>query len=38
VHEAYVIWLAIYVPVALVAYALWDTRWWHAMAQWIMGV
>jgi hypothetical protein len=36
VHEAYSIWLAIYVPVALVAYALWDTPWWHATARQIM--
>jgi membrane protein required for beta-lactamase induction len=37
-HEAYVIWLAIYVPVALVAYRLWDTAYWHATARSIMGV
>ena len=38
VHEAYWIWLAVYVPVALVAYRLWDTPWWHATARHIMGV
>ncbi|HEX5259435.1 MAG TPA: hypothetical protein VFW35_11740 [Sphingomicrobium sp.] len=38
VHEAYVIWLAVYVPVALVTYGLWDTPWWHATARQIMGV
>ena len=38
VHEAYVIWLAFYVPVALLAYSLWDTPWWHATARQIMGV
>ena len=38
VHEAYTIWLAIYVPVALlVAYA-WDKPWWHVTAERIMGV
>jgi hypothetical protein len=38
VHEAYVIWLAIYVPVALAAYGIWDRPWWHSTAHWIMGV
>lgn len=38
VHEAYWIWLAIYVPVALLAYSLWDTPWWHSTARHIMGV
>ena len=38
VHEAYVIWLGIYVPVALVAYSLWDKPGWHATAHHIMGV
>jgi hypothetical protein len=38
VHEAYLIWLAIYVPVALVAYSLWDKPWWQATARQIMGV
>jgi len=37
-HEAYAIWLAIYLPViALVAFA-WDKPWWHAAAQRVMGV
>ncbi len=37
-HEAYWIWLGVYVPFALVAYRLWDTPWWHATARHIMGV
>jgi hypothetical protein len=38
VHEAYVIWLAVCVPTALILYSLWDTPWWHATARQIMGV
>ena len=38
VHEAYWIWMGVYVPVALVTYRLWDTPWWHATARSIMGV
>jgi uncharacterized membrane protein len=38
VHEAYWIWLGVYVPVGLLAYGLWDTPWWHATARQIMGV
>jgi hypothetical protein len=38
VHEAYLVWLAIYVPVALVVYRMWDTPWWHSTARHIMGV
>ena len=38
VHEAYWIWLAVYVPVSLVLYRLWDTPWWHSTARTIMGV
>ena len=38
VHEAYWIWIAINLPVALLAYSLWDTPWWHATARAIMGV
>jgi hypothetical protein len=38
VHEAYRVWLAVYLPtVALVAFA-WDKPWWHAAAQRLMGV
>jgi hypothetical protein len=38
VHEAYWIWLAIYVPTAVLINLLWDTSWWHATARHIMGV
>lgn len=38
VHEAYVIWMAIYLPVAVVVYGLWDTPLWHSTARRIMGV
>jgi hypothetical protein len=38
VHEAYWIWLAVNVPVALLVYRAWDTPWWHATARHIMGV
>jgi hypothetical protein len=38
VHEAYGIWLAIYVPVALLVTAAWDKPWWHATARAIMRV
>jgi hypothetical protein len=38
VHEAYLVWAAIYLPVSLVMYSLWDTPWWHATARRIMGV
>lgn len=37
-HEAYVIWLGLCVPASLVVYALWDTPWWHATAEQLMGV
>ena len=38
VHEAYWIWLSIYVPTAVIINLLWDTPWWHATARQIMGV
>jgi hypothetical protein len=38
VHEAYWIWLAIYVPVVLLVDVLWDKPWWHASARAIMRV
>lgn len=38
VHEAYLIWLALYVPTAILVHELWDTPWWHATARGIMGV
>ena len=38
VHEAYWIWLAIFLPSSLVLYRLWDTPWWHSAARAIMRV
>lgn len=38
IHEAYWIWLAVYVPVSVLINLLWDTPWWHATARHIMGV
>lgn len=38
VHEAYWIWLAVYVPASVLINFLWDTPWWHATARHIMGV
>lgn len=38
VHEAYWIWLAVYVPAGVLINLLWDTPWWHATARGIMGV
>ena len=38
VHEAYVVWAAIYLPASLLISMLWDTPWWHATARGIMGV
>jgi hypothetical protein len=38
VHEAYLIWLAIYVPACLAVDFLWDKPAWHVMARAIMQV
>jgi hypothetical protein len=38
VHEAYWIWLAIFVATVTLVTALWDTPWWHATAKAIMRV
>jgi hypothetical protein len=38
VHEAYLIWLACWLPFVVLANVLWDTPWWHATARTIMGV
>ncbi len=38
VHRAYGIWLAIFLPVAVIIHLLWDTSWWHQTAQSLMGV
>jgi hypothetical protein len=38
VHEAYIVWAAIFVPASLLMDRLWDTPAWHAAARHIMGV
>jgi hypothetical protein len=38
VHDAYWIWLAINVPIALAVHGLWDTPWWHSVVPRMMGV
>ena len=38
IHPAYVIWLAVNLPFAIVVHGLWDTPWWHQTARQIMGV
>ena len=38
VHPAYVIWLAVCLPFAILLNGLWDTAWWHQTARQIMGV
>jgi hypothetical protein len=38
VHEAYRIWLSIYLPVAALVVFAWDKPWWHVTAQHIMRV
>jgi len=37
IHDAYWIWLAIYIPVSVLIQILWDTPWWHATARAIDG-
>jgi hypothetical protein len=38
VHRAWWIWLALFVPAAVVVHGLWDTQWWHGAAKVLMGV
>ena len=38
IHEAYLIWIGINLPVALGLYSLWDTPWWRSTAHQLMGV
>ena len=38
VHKAYVIWFAMLLPTWIALHVLWDTNWWHATAQRMMGV
>jgi hypothetical protein len=38
VHKAYVIWVLVSLPAAILVHALWDSDWWHATARQLMGV
>ena len=38
VHEAYMVWAAIFLPTSLLMNHLWDSPGWHASARHIMGV
>jgi hypothetical protein len=38
VHEAYFVWLAVWLPTSLVMYRLWDAPGWHSLARHIMRV
>ncbi len=38
VHEAYWLFLAVYVPACVLVHLPFDTPWWHETARWLMGV
>ena len=38
VHKAYKVWLALYLPVAVLVAFAWDKPWWHSAAERMMGV
>jgi hypothetical protein len=38
VHRAYVIWVLVNLPAAILVHTLWDSEWWHATARQLMGV
>ena len=38
IHKAYLIWLAVYLPFAVVVYMLWQSEWWHTVVPRLMGV
>ena len=38
IHRAYLVLVALYLPFNLLAITAWDTPWWHAFAQRVMGV
>jgi len=38
VHEAYWVWLAIYMPASVIVNMMWDTPFWHSTARHILGV
>ena len=37
VHRACLVWLALYLPIAIAIYVLWDTPGWHALASRMLG-
>lgn len=37
VHRAYLVWLGLYLPIAVAVYLLWDTPGWHALVPRILG-
>jgi hypothetical protein len=38
VHNAYWIWIAVWLPLVVAVNVAWDTPWWHAIARELMGV
>jgi hypothetical protein len=38
VHKAYLIWILVSLPAAILVHSLWDSEWWHATARHLMGV
>jgi hypothetical protein len=38
VHGAYVVWVLVSLPAAILVHSLWDSAWWHAMARRLVGV
>lgn len=38
VHRAYVIWVLVSLPAAILVHALWDSEWWHSSVRQLMGV
>lgn len=38
VHRAYVIWVLVSLPAAILMHSLWDSEWWHSTARQLMGV
>lgn len=38
VHKAYVIWVLVSLPAAILVHGLWDSEWWHATARQLVGV
>ena len=38
VHKAYLIWVGVNLPIAVVFYSLWRSQWWHTIAPRLMGV